>query len=315
MGLNRTLDDFADEIKDVVSTSTSYIYGQNSRVGRIDDSRSVRAPMGIIDFQPDEMTVRCGAGTTLAELDHVVGANRQFVNLPYSPRRNGGAGGTVGGALAVGRSGLKRLGHGPIRDGLLQVSYADAEGRVISAGGPTVKNVSGFDLCRLFVGTFGVFGFMGEVILRTRPLPLDSRWYDIPVDDPDRLAVLVSHLYRPSSILWDGTCVHLCLEGHPLDIDDCISNVRSVGFVPLESTEPDLGSVPHRWSTHPTDALLTVARRPGTCSTEIGVGIVHDSQPAPPAVTDPMSLTVTRRLLDEFNPGRLLNPGLVALVV
>lgn len=315
MGLNRTLDDFAGELRAIASTSAAYIYGQNSRIDRLDDSHSVQAPVGIVDFQPDEMTVRCGAGTSLAELDHVVGAHGQYVNLPFSPRNGGGEGGTVGGALAVGRSGINRLGRGPIRDGLLQVSYADAAGRLITAGGPTVKNVSGFDLCRLFVGTFGVFGFMGEVILRTRPLPLASRWYDVAVDDSDRLTNLIGHLYRPSSVLWDGTHVHLCIEGHPLDIDECIAALRSVGFDPAESTEPDLDSVPHRWSTHPTDALQTVARRPGTCWAEIGVGIVHDSQPARPAVTDPMARTVIGRLLDEFNPGRLLNPGLVARVV
>ena len=58
-------------------------------------------------------------------------------------------GGTVGGALAVGRSDVTRLGRGPVRDALLQARVVSAEGHVVKAGGPTVKNVSGFDLCRL----------------------------------------------------------------------------------------------------------------------------------------------------------------------
>ena len=55
-------------------------------------------------------------------------------------------GGTVGGALAVGRSGVRRLGGGPVRDTVLQARYVSAAGEVVKAGGPTVKNVSGFDL-------------------------------------------------------------------------------------------------------------------------------------------------------------------------
>jgi FAD/FMN-containing dehydrogenase len=57
-------------------------------------------------------------------------------------------GGTIGGALAVGHSGIRRLGWGPVRDTVLQVRYVSAAGEVVKAGGPTVKNVSGFDLCR-----------------------------------------------------------------------------------------------------------------------------------------------------------------------
>ena len=68
-----------------------------------------------------------------------------------------------------GRSGIRRLGDGPVRDAVLQVRYVSAAGEVVKAGGPTVKNVSGFDLCRLLVGSRGTLGFIGDVILRTRP--------------------------------------------------------------------------------------------------------------------------------------------------
>ena len=89
-------------------------------------------------------------------------------------------GGTVGGALAVGRCGIRRLGDGPVRDTLLQARYVSAAGEVVKAGGPTVKNVSGFDLCRLLVGSQGTLGFLGEVILRTRPRPAASQWFAAP---------------------------------------------------------------------------------------------------------------------------------------
>ena len=64
----------------------------------------------------------------------------------------------MGGALAVGRSGIRRLGYGPVRDTLLQARYVSPTGEIVKAGGPTVKNVSGFDLCRLLVGSQGPWG-------------------------------------------------------------------------------------------------------------------------------------------------------------
>src|SRR5206468_8580471 len=127
--------------------------------------REVRAPAGVASFEPAEMTVRCGAGTTVAELDAALAEHGQCVALPDWD------GGTVGGVLAVGRSGVRRLGYGPVRDALLEARFVSAEGRLVKAGGPTVKNVSGFDLCRLLVGSLGTLGLIGEVVLRTRPLP------------------------------------------------------------------------------------------------------------------------------------------------
>ena len=91
------------------------------------------------------MTACCGAGTLVAELDDALVGYGQCVAIPPH--------GTVGGALAVGRSGMRRLGYGPVRDTLLQARYVSAAGDVVKAGGPTVKNVSGFDLCRLLVGS------------------------------------------------------------------------------------------------------------------------------------------------------------------
>ena len=123
--------------------------------------------------------------------------------------------GTVGGALAVGRSGIRRLGYGPVRDAVLQVRYVSAAGEVVKAGGPTVKNVSGFDLCRLLVGSRGTLGFLGDVILRTRPRgPLRA-----VVQRRRRPDEVLARLYRPTSVLWDGTTTWVLLEGDERDVD------------------------------------------------------------------------------------------------
>ena len=175
------------------------IAGLATRGGPVDGLRCVRAPAGIDEIQADEMTVVCGAGTPVDELAAALAEHGQTVVLP--------AGGTVGGALATGNSGVGRLGRGPLRDALLQARYVSAAGRVVKAGGPTVKNVSGFDLCRLLVGSWGTLGFLGDVILRTRPRARCERWYVGTLDPAEVLA----HLYRPTSVLWDGTQTWVCL--------------------------------------------------------------------------------------------------------
>jgi glycolate oxidase FAD binding subunit len=184
------------------------IAGRSTRGGAVADVRCVRAPAGIESFQPDEMTVSCGAGTPVDELQAALAEHAQFVALPE--------GGTVGGALAVGRAGILRLGHGPVRDTVLQCYSVLADGAVVMAGGPTVKNVSGFDLCRLFVGAHGTLGFFGAVVLRTRPVPQARRWFSTPAEPWG----VRRALYRPSSLLWDGLTTWVCLEGHPSDIDE-----------------------------------------------------------------------------------------------
>jgi FAD/FMN-containing dehydrogenase len=182
------------------------ITGLGTRGGPVPDATVVQAPSGVDWIAPDEMTVGCGAGTPIDELDAALAERGQFIAFP--------PGGTVGGALAVGRSSVRRLAYGPVRDALLQAHVVTAWGEVAKAGGPTVKNVSGFDLCRLLVGSHGTLAFIGDVILRTRPLPMVSRWF---AGETDPFA-LRARLYRPVAVLWDGTTTWVGLDGHPDDV-------------------------------------------------------------------------------------------------
>ena len=102
-------------------------------------TRLVNAPKGILRHLPDEMTVQVRAGTSVADLHEALAEKGQRTALPER-------GGSVGGALAVGENDLHVLGRGRVRESLLQVRYVSADGRLISGGGPTVKNVTGFDL-------------------------------------------------------------------------------------------------------------------------------------------------------------------------
>jgi len=264
------------------------ISGLGTRGGPVPGVRAVQAPGGIDWIAPDEMTVSCGAGTPVTELDAALADAGQFVALP--------PGGTVGGALAVGRSSIRRLAYGPVRDALLQAHVITADGAVAKVGGPTVKNVSGFDLCRLLVGSHGTLAFIGDVILRTRPRPVVSRWF---AGEADPFALLAA-LYRPSAILWDGTTTWVCLEGHPDDV-----GAQAVIAALAEADGPPPLPVGGRASVSPGELRgLT-----GRFVAEVGVGVVHLPEAAPVAVADPGVVELHRRLKATFDPEGRLNPG------
>ena len=283
------LNGFADEVG---ASGEVTITGAATRGGPVAGVRVVRPPTGIDWLRGDEMTVCCGAGTLVADLDEALAAVGQCVAIPPS--------GTVGGALAVGRSGLRRLGYGPIRDILLQARYVSAAGEVVKAGGPTVKNVSGFDLCRLLVGSYGTLGFLGEVILRTRPRARFEQWFVTTADPIETFR----RLYRPTSVLWDGTTTWVLLEGHP---DDVASSAAACALGEADGP-PDLPTG-GRWSISPSD----VPAMRGTFVAEVGVGVVHHADPQPAVEASAAVVELNRRIKHNFDPTGRLNPGVDVL--
>ena len=291
------LEAFAEEVGSdgpvaAVGGRTQWDVGGASAAG----TREVRAPAGIAAYEPAEMVVRCGAGTTVADLDAALGEYGQTVALPEWP------GATVGGVLAVGRSGVRRLRLGPVRDTLLEARYVSAEGRLVKAGGPVVKNVSGFDLCRLLVGSLGTIGLLAQVVLRVVPRPATSVWFHQAGADPFEVRRL---LHRPSSILWDGTATWVLLEGHAGDVH---AEVTSLPGSWAETGGPPPLPAGGRASMRPAELRgLT-----GGFVAEIGVGIVHTEAPVAARPLTPAVAALNDRIKATFDPNGRLNPGRVA---
>ena len=287
--MDLTLDAFAESVgvDDPVT-----IEGSGSRGGAVAEARVVRAPAGIIRIDAAEMVVECGAGTPMVELVAALSEHGQTVSIPAS--------GTVGGALAMGRSDITRLGQGAIRDVLLRTHYVSSTGELTTAGGSTVKNVSGFDLCRLLVGAQGTLGFFGGVLLRTRPLPTFSAWF-ASEQDP---IVLLGGIFRPVSVLWDGATTWLRLDGHPADVE------RTVETWDLRRVEgPPSLPAGSRWSMPPQAIVERLADATDTFVAEMGVGIVHRAGPAEVRHVHPTIADLHRRIKRQFDPSSRLNPG------
>lgn len=270
--------------------------GWGTRGGGVEGVHTVSAPTGIDWIQADEMTVCCAAGTPVDELAAALAEVGQRCVLP--------PGGTVGGALANGISGVRQLGDGPLRDALLQARYVSAAGEVVTAGGPTVKNVSGFDLCRLLVGSCGTLGVLGEVVLRTRPLPRFSSWFVRSAPDPDQL---LSTVHRPTAMVWDGLSVRVLLEGHPRDVE---LTARANDLTPCAA--PEVPTAGHRL-LRPADLVdVCAGLPPGRFLAELGVGVVHldDVGLLGPPVPPPAAvLRLQERIKRAFDPSGRLSPG------
>ena len=128
---------------------------------------STRALAGVVSHEPEDGTLTARAGTTMADLRRIAREGGHFLtpDVPAPGRC------TLGGVLAAGRSGADRLRFGPVRDHVLGMRVLLADGTVAQTGGRLVKNVTGFDLHRLYCGSHGTLCVILEAALRLFPEP------------------------------------------------------------------------------------------------------------------------------------------------
>jgi glycolate dehydrogenase FAD-binding subunit len=127
----------------------------------------------ILEHEPGDLTVTLQAGVTVSELGVALAEKRQWLSLdPPDVERA-----TLGGVIAADASGPRRHLYGTARDLLIGATIVTAEGAVVRGGGKVVKNVAGYDLPKLFIGSYGTLGVLVELTLKLRPLPDAERFF------------------------------------------------------------------------------------------------------------------------------------------
>jgi FAD/FMN-containing dehydrogenase len=225
---------------------------------------STAALTGIVEHAVEDLTVTVRAGTSIEELAARLAKAGQ--ESPIEP--TDGLGTTVGGRLGTALAGPRQLAAGRVRDWVLRARFVTGAGQFATAGGATVKDVTGYDLCRLLTGSWGTLAVLTEVTLKVRPIAAHRAWYvsDRPRHDLDR------HLYRPTAVFTTADRTHVLLEGHP---DDAADQAAQVGLAP---GEPPVLPTRARASVDPArlEALVVAVAGAG-CRwvAQDGVGVCH----------------------------------------
>lgn len=219
---------------------------------------------GIRAFAPDDLYISVGAGIRLAEVQAFLESEGKLLPL-VSPWGNA----TLGGLLASNLNAPLRMRYGGLRDQVLAMTIVLADGRSIRAGRPVVKNVAGYDLPKVLIGSYGSLGLISEVTFKFTALPRQRRSLLVPVDNLvsglewGQLAlakalvasavVLCKGISLPDAerdhIQADITLIYTA-EGHPADVESEIEQVKQIlqAAGASQVTESELVSGSQYWA-------------------------------------------------------------------
>ena len=286
---------------------------------------------GVEAWEPDDLTLTIGSGTQVARFEEMLSERNQTAVMPEHP---GPA--TIGGVISAGVSSLKRGRLLGTRERLLEVIMVTGDGRRVRAGGRVVKNVSGYDLSRFVVGAFGALGVVVSVCLKLWPVPRAKA----TVTDPD--LDLLHMLSRPLAVLERNGVTQVFLWGIDEEVE--ASADRIGGQMTPGHTWPTDPEAAFRWSLRVPPALTAAAisKLPASWSYlaihgvgEIRLGsddaegaqelrewseasagrlVVVDSPRGSLPDFDPWGalpegIEIQRRLIGQFDPSRVINPG------
>lgn len=224
-----SLDLLQEKIREAASRATPLrlrgggskdFYGLNLH-GEILDTRG---HAGIVEYDPSELVVTVRGGTPLAELENLLREHGQC--LPFEPPHFGPA--TVGGCIATGLSGPRRLSAGAVRDYVLGASIVDGQGRLLRFGGKVMKNVAGYDVSRLVCGSMGTLGLIAEVSLKLLPLPPAEHSLSLSMSEAEAIARLNEWGGQPLPItasVWCDGALRLRLAGAVAAVEAATRNL------------------------------------------------------------------------------------------
>jgi glycolate oxidase FAD binding subunit len=286
----------------------------------------------IVAWEPDDLTVVVEAGVVVDDLERELATRNQTAALPETTPDA-----TVGGVISAGVSGYRRPRYGPTRDRILQTTLATGDGRLVTAGGRVVKNVSGYDIQRSVFGAHGSLGVITSVCLKLWPRATTSA--TIAVDDPVGAWKTV---YRPLAVLETESGSAVYVEGPPQQVDTDVVRLGGARTEGLLWPRNPLGDVTAAVTVAPAETAAAVERiRPlGPFVAQHGVGRVDVAgrvdtdwgalrawaeerggrltvMAAPDTFydgfdawgVDPPALDVQRRLIAAFDPARIVNRG------
>jgi glycolate oxidase FAD binding subunit len=183
-------------------------HGSKRLVGRpaqYDATLDLSGMAGVILYEPQELILSAKAGTPLAEITALLASKGQelaFEPMDYGPLLGGAPGrGTIGGMVAANVSGPRRIRAGAARDHLLGVVAVSGRGETFKSGGRVVKNVTGFDLCKLLAGSWGTLGILAEATLKVLPqAPSEATLAVFGLNDSEAVAAMATAMATPLTV-------------------------------------------------------------------------------------------------------------------
>ena len=216
----------------------------------------------VLDHQAGDLILAAQAGTRMSDVQETAGQESQRLVLDETVQ-----GASVGGTLAANASGPERMVVGTARDLLIGITVVRADGAVAKAGGRVVKNVAGYDLGKLMIGSFGTLAIITEAIFRLHPVPEVQRWVSVAVHDADEahtLAQAVLHSQAvPGAIEVDRTSdgpgrLTVKIGGRPEGVEARVQAVRDLlGEASEVVDEPPEGWGSYPWESGETGLKLT----------------------------------------------------------
>ena len=205
----------------LISNAKAALNANDSRVPPMTSNRvalKLNSLHGIINYQPTELVVTAWAGTPLQEVIDTLAASAQM--LAFDPPAFG-AQATLGGCVAAGLAGPSRYSGGPVKDYVLGTHLLTASGNILKFGGEVMKNVAGYDVSRLLVGSMGMFGPLTQVSVKVAPMPQEVCTLEFALDEASALAICHSWRAQPlpiSATAWQSTegtsgCLRVRLAG------------------------------------------------------------------------------------------------------
>lgn len=206
----------------------------------------------VVEYPARDMTITVEAGIPIHELQQVLLAEGQRLPLDVPHIEHA----TLGGVLATNTSGCRRYGLGTIRDSLIGVSACDARGRLFKSGGRVVKNVAGYDLCKMLIGSEGSLAIVTQATLKVLPRSQSAGAVWIPLaslgDAEAVLANLVTTQTRPVAVeAWNRTAVDECLS----DTTNVVTGTEGFVCVAFEGGDREV-----RWQTTKLSEELRLLR-------------------------------------------------------